>query len=148
MTEDSIISNDKSFWKNRTRHTDGYIWIRIPNHPRAKWGYVFEHILVMETYLGRYLREGEVVHHRNKKRDDNRIENLQLFTSNGEHMAMENKKDLSNRICCDCGSNTTLKDKKRDRHFWYRTPDNRWRCNKCFSRFYNKIIRNRTANAR
>jgi hypothetical protein len=55
--------------------------VRVPDHPRArKSAYVFEHILVAEALLGRYLEQGETVHHRNGVRDDNRPDNLELWT--------------------------------------------------------------------
>jgi hypothetical protein len=41
---------------------------------------VFEHIIVMEEVLGRHLRPEESIHHRNGVRDDNRPQNLELWT--------------------------------------------------------------------
>jgi hypothetical protein len=69
-------------WKGgRTRHKAGYVMVRAPGHPRAgRSPYVFEHILVAEEILGRHLVDGESVHHRNGVRDDNRPENLELWT--------------------------------------------------------------------
>ncbi len=74
--------SDHPNWKGgKTRHHQGYIMVRIPEHPRAKNnnGYVLEHILVMEDHLGRLLVPGETVHHKYGIRDDNKIENLELW---------------------------------------------------------------------
>ncbi|MBE0611240.1 MAG: HNH endonuclease [Dehalococcoidia bacterium] len=70
----------------RVDDRDGYLLIRMPEHPYAnRSGYVREHRLVMEQAIGRYLRPEEVVHHRNGHKSDNRIENLQLYESNAAH---------------------------------------------------------------
>jgi hypothetical protein len=53
---------------------------KAPEHPRAsRTGYVFEHILVIEDQLGRFLQYDESVHHLNGVRDDNKTENLELW---------------------------------------------------------------------
>jgi len=72
---------------------DGYIYIEAKNHPYANYyGYVLEHRLIMEKKLNRILSPIEVVHHINGNRQDNRIENLQLFDSNESHTTYHNLK--------------------------------------------------------
>lgn len=68
-------------WKGGRSMSNGYVLVRAPAHPRASKSkpYVFEHILVMEAILGRYLLPHERVHHKTGQRDDNRPENLELW---------------------------------------------------------------------
>jgi len=68
--------------------SDGYVLIYTPNHPHANnAGCVREHRLAMEKKLGRYLKPSEVVHHKDGDRKNNRIGNLEVFGSNGQHLA-------------------------------------------------------------
>jgi HNH endonuclease len=60
---------------DRLKNQDGYIVIKDGKRVIA------EHRLVMEQHLGRQLVKGENVHHRNGVRDDNRIENLELWAT-------------------------------------------------------------------
>ena len=79
------------FWKGgKIVDKHGYILLKNNQHPYCNsGGYVREHRLVMELHLDRYLDPKEVVHHKNKIKNDNRIENLEIFETNGIHLKAE-----------------------------------------------------------
>lgn len=52
---------------------NGYVYI----HMRTGWK--LEHRVIMEEYLGRSLSAHETVHHKNGMRNDNRLENLEIW---------------------------------------------------------------------
>lgn len=69
--------------KFRQRTGTGYVSVKVPKgHPmRMANGYVMEHRLVMAEAIGRPLQKFENVHHINGVKDDNRIENLELWNT-------------------------------------------------------------------
>lgn len=78
-------------WKGgRYIDNDGYVLVLATDHPFANaQGYVREHRLVVENQIGRFLQPLEVVHHIDGDKQNNRIDNLQLFRTNGEHLRLE-----------------------------------------------------------
>ena len=79
-------------WKGGIYKSRGYIFILKPNHPRAskRDGYIKRCYLVIEKKLGRYIKRGEIVHHINGIKNDDRPENLYLFKNRAEHMRFHN----------------------------------------------------------
>ena len=87
------VSGEKSSsWKGgRKLNKKGHVLILKKGHPLAdKNGYVLEHRYIMCEHLGRILSKGEIVHHKNGIKTDNRIENLEIMT-NTEHTILHHK---------------------------------------------------------
>jgi hypothetical protein len=63
--------------------SNGYIWVKAPpEFPGSRYRggkYCLEHHLVWWQNTGIAPQKGQVVHHKNHVRDDNRFENLELM---------------------------------------------------------------------
>ena len=87
-----------------TTHSAGYVLAWCPEHPRASHGRVFEHILVAEQMLGRYLIADEFVHHRDRNKKNNDPDNLLVLTSS-EHAKLHAQESPveSTKVEMQCG---------------------------------------------
>ena len=112
----SGLSLDKNpHWNGgRSVASNGYVKIKALSHPCADLnGYVYEHRIVMEKIIGRFLTKNEVVHHVDGDKTNNSPDNLVLFSSVAEHKTEHRvRQDLrpigsENPIiecACGCGS--------------------------------------------
>lgn len=87
----------------------GYKWICV------KGQRIYEHRFIMEKYLNRKLTSNEIIHHINKIRSDNRMENLELI-DRVNHSSKYPQPKLKSIFysCKKCGSKfVDLKSKER-----------------------------------
>lgn len=107
------------------KRKNGYIDIWIPEHPNSrKSGYIAEHRYVMSQHIGRPLRKDEIVHYINEDKSDNRIENLQIMTTE-EHTKLHTKgnkdrfirKGSAQCIYPECNEVTSSKYKLCTKHY-------------------------------
>jgi hypothetical protein len=88
----------------------GYVEISVPGHPRARrGGRVFEHILVVEAALGKYLPETAVVHHVDHNKARNVGGNLVVCEDQAYHLLLHRREraldatgDANNVQCWYC----------------------------------------------
>lgn len=86
-----LVAKSKRQRGERSAFGNGYYYVLMPDHPNAnRSGYVAEHIVAATNHAGRPLENGEVVHHINLNKHDNRIENLAL-ASRPEHANWHNQ---------------------------------------------------------
>jgi len=102
--------------KQKIIHQLGYILLYKPDHPFCdNHGYVFEHRLVMEQKIGKYLnRKTEKIHHVDGNVKNNNIENLQILTHK-EHKRIHNGWWLNNgkwfKVCRTCNQELEVNGK-------------------------------------
>ncbi len=113
------IGKKNGMWSGgRSVASNGYILIRVGrgHHLADVRGYAYEHRLVAEEKLGRKLKPGEVIHHLNKTKSDNRPENIEVEKSRRHH-AFDHRKNGSKRkapedlnvlVICKCGCGGTF----------------------------------------
>lgn len=88
-------TRNHQFVAGRRVDRDGYVLVTAPkDHPYARKRtnrdikLMFEHRLVVESMLGRYLLPEEVVDHIDGLTLHNHPDNLRVFASNGRHLAV------------------------------------------------------------
>lgn len=77
------------------------------NYPGKKYRgrYCYEHHLVWWQNVGSLPKNGEVIHHKNKDKTDNRFSNLEILAmvEHSRQHAAENPKNLLKMWCAMCG---------------------------------------------
>ncbi len=84
LAERRLATNVRRY--DRRYRREGYWMIRKADHPCATVdGYVPEHRYLAECAIGRYLSSDEQVHHINMAKLENRVENLAVLPTKGDH---------------------------------------------------------------
>ena len=77
---------DSPTWKGGITEYRGYVFIKKPEHLRAgQNGYVKRAVLVWEENTKTFIKKGQILHHRNGIKNDDRFENLEVL-NRAEHI--------------------------------------------------------------
>ena len=110
-----IADAQRRAWRTkRVRKPIGTKWVDSGGYVRVKvvtgkGRWKLEHVMVVERELGRPLRRGEIVHHVNGDRQDNRPENLYLCRDHSHHNEVHRSEAAALRVLLATGV-VTFKD--------------------------------------
>ena len=134
-------------WKGGRRVMNGRVLLYVPDHPRAhpRHRCVFEHVLVAERALGRYLERTAAVHHVDEDPLNNRNDNLVILQGRGEHMRLHARLRVlraggnpwTQAICGSCRQLVLFADltKAGKAYRVYRTSQ----CRKCAREYHQRL---------
>lgn len=90
-TEHLVGTLAANFKDGHTSERD-YVLVLTPWHPNnTKKNYSYLHRIVAEAKLGRFLREDEIVHHKDGNKENNHWDNLEIMTQSEHiHLHLEN----------------------------------------------------------
>jgi hypothetical protein len=113
-------------WKGLTNHTQGYNNLSKPGYFSSyKDGRVLEHVYIYQEYYKCCMLPWGVIHHIDRNRKNNDINNLQGMMRR-DHQSLHSKKDTSDRFCSNPKCNTTYKIIR-----WFRDENGGWECYRC-----------------
>lgn len=106
--------SENNNWRGgKSISSHGYVLVRVgkEHHLADVRGYAYEHRLVAEAKLGRRLKKGEIPHHINGNKQDNRPENIEIMASVAHHMNQHRRNSSKRRLAgqknpmaqCACG---------------------------------------------
>lgn len=116
-------------WKGGIQKYGDYLAEYDPYHPKAHKRTVAQHRLVYERYYNCCLLSFTQIHHKDKNKKNNSIENL-IPIYNGIHRSKYHRLDTSKRFCLICKSKTTYYRKDRKSFDWTCYKDG-FICRKC-----------------
>lgn len=109
-------NNGAFFWNIEKIVSKGdYNYAVVKGHPSAtRHGYVLEHRIVMENYLGRLLNANEIVHHIDGNRKNNQISNLEVHDKaiHSRSHGLQRGRTMVDLICPSCDKKFTRRKNK------------------------------------